>query len=217
VPFCAWVQRANHSATRRATQTTYSRDKSTNSQLITPTRVRNPLTELATSPSAKFCNSRKKPPGIERQISSASTYITTVLKHAATIWRQLSTLTRGLQLWRAMTSRSMTSRYSMTSTPRRWWQRRESCDGYTERKIIINSTLNLFLWIAVGILKISNRNIFRVLFDKIVSVYFSLKYIYRPVLALEMASPGNQHCASCIGTLSFLIGTVRIVCTAGSM
>jgi len=23
------------------------------------------------------------------------------------------------------------------------------------------------------------------------------------ILALEMASPGNQHCASCIGTLSF--------------
>jgi len=27
------------------------------------------------------------------------------------------------------------------------------------------------------------------------------KYIY--ILALEMASPGNQHCANCIGTLSF--------------
>jgi len=26
------------------------------------------------------------------------------------------------------------------------------------------------------------------------------KLIY--ILALEMASPGNQHCASCIGTLS---------------
>jgi len=29
------------------------------------------------------------------------------------------------------------------------------------------------------------------------------KYIY--ILALEMASPGNQHCANCIGTLSFPI------------
>jgi len=29
------------------------------------------------------------------------------------------------------------------------------------------------------------------------------KYIY--ILALEMASPGNQHCASCIGALSFPI------------
>ena len=27
------------------------------------------------------------------------------------------------------------------------------------------------------------------------------KYIY--ILALEMASPEKQHCASCIGTLSF--------------
>jgi len=28
------------------------------------------------------------------------------------------------------------------------------------------------------------------------------KYIYN-ILALEMASPGNQHCANCVGTLSF--------------
>jgi len=35
-------------------------------------------------------------------------------------------------------------------------------------------------------------------------VYFIWKiYIY--ILALEMASPGNQHCATCIGTLSFPI------------
>jgi len=26
---------------------------------------------------------------------------------------------------------------------------------------------------------------------------------YTHILALEMASPGNQHCANCIGTLSF--------------
>jgi len=25
------------------------------------------------------------------------------------------------------------------------------------------------------------------------------------MLALEMASPGNQHCANCIGTLSFSV------------
>jgi len=29
------------------------------------------------------------------------------------------------------------------------------------------------------------------------------KYIF--ILAWEMASPGNQHCANCIGTLSFPI------------
>jgi len=42
---------------------------------------------------------------------------------------------------------------------------------------------------------------FRVLFDKIASVYFTLKYI--DSLALVTASQGNQHCANCIGTLSF--------------
>jgi len=35
------------------------------------------------------------------------------------------------------------------------------------------------------------------------------KYIY--ILALEMASPGNQHCANCIGTLSFTMAlSVRV-------
>ena len=51
---------------------------------------------------------------------------------------------------------------------------------------------------------ISNHNSFRVLFDKIVSVYFIWK-IYLNILALEMAIPGNQHRANCIGTLSFPI------------
>jgi len=43
-------------------------------------------------------------------------------------------------------------------------------------------------------LPISNHNSFRVLFDKIAFVYILFgKYIY--ILALEMASPGNRHCA----------------------
>jgi len=32
-------------------------------------------------------------------------------------------------------------------------------------------------------------------------ILFEKKYIY--ILALEMASPGNLHCSSCIGILSF--------------
>jgi len=32
------------------------------------------------------------------------------------------------------------------------------------------------------------------------------KYIY--ILALKMASPGNQHCANCIGALAFPIGRI---------
>jgi len=43
-----------------------------------------------------------------------------------------------------------------------------------------------------------------VLFDKIATIHFVCeKYIN--ILALEMASQGNQHCASCIGTLSFAV------------
>ena len=64
-------------------------------------------------------------------------------------------------------------------------------------KIIINSAINLFLT-ATGILLFSNSNNFRVLFDKIPSVYFFEKCIY--ILALQMASTWNHHRANCIGT-----------------
>jgi len=64
-------------------------------------------------------------------------------------------------------------------------------------KITINNTINLLLETAVSILLISNHDSFRVLSDKIASVYVLFeKYIY--TLALEMASPGNRHCANCI-------------------
>ena len=49
---------------------------------------------------------------------------------------------------------------------------------------------------------IENHNSFRVLFEKIASVYFiRKKYVY--VLALEMASSEKHHCANSIGILSF--------------
>ena len=69
------------------------------------------------------------------------------------------------------------------------------------QKIIINESI--FFCDAISILVISNHNSFRVLFDKIASVYFFEKYIN--ILALEMASPVNRHCANCIGALSFPI------------
>ena len=56
---------------------------------------------------------------------------------------------------------------------------------------------------AISNLTISNHNIFRVLFDKIDSVFYLINIFF--ILALEMASPGNQLCAHCIGTLSFPI------------
>jgi len=39
---------------------------------------------------------------------------------------------------------------------------------------------------------------------------FEKFYIYRPTLTLEMASPGNRHCANCIGTLSIPLEAVTI-------
>ena len=61
---------------------------------------------------------------------------------------------------------------------------------------------------AISIFVIPNDNSFRVLFYKIASVYILFEnYIY--ILVLKMASPWNQHCADCIGTLSFL--RIRVV------
>jgi len=57
----------------------------------------------------------------------------------------------------------------------------------------INNKINLFVKTAISILVFSNHNCFRVLY-----ISFE-KYTY--ILALEMASPWNQH--YCIGKLSF--------------
>jgi len=70
-----------------------------------------------------------------------------------------------------------------------------SIENESVPKIIIN-TINVFLKTTISILLILNHNSFRVL----PYILFE-KYVY--ILALEMASPGNQHCANCIGTLSF--------------
>jgi len=48
-----------------------------------------------------------------------------------------------------------------------------------------------------------------VLFDKILPYILSKKNIY--ILALEMASPGKQHCANCIGTLSYPTESVALL------
>jgi len=77
---------------------------------------------------------------------------------------------------------------------------RKCVDNY-----IFNKGHNEFIFkTAVSILVTSIHNSFQVLFDKIASVYFIWKK-YINILALEMASPGNQHCASCIGTPSFTV------------
>ena len=41
------------------------------------------------------------------------------------------------------------------------------------------------------------------------------KYVY--ILGLEMASPGSQHCANCIGTLSFPVTWFVVVCSLNGL
>jgi len=68
-------------------------------------------------------------------------------------------------------------------------------------KIVLNGNINFFLNCDQHFGKF-----FLVLFDKnaYVYIYFiSKKYVN--ILTLEIANPGNRHCASCIGTLSFPI------------
>ena len=58
--------------------------------------------------------------------------------------------------------------------------------------VIINSIVNLFLKTSISVLVISKHNSFRVLFDKIASVFILVeKYIH--ILALEMANRVNQR------------------------
>ena len=58
--------------------------------------------------------------------------------------------------------------------------------------VIINNIVNLFFKTSISVLVISKHNSFRVLFDKIASVYILVeKYIH--ILALEMANPVNQR------------------------
>ena len=64
----------------------------------------------------------------------------------------------------------------------------------TVLEIIIDDTIYLFLKTAISILLISNHNSFRVSFDKIASVACILFEKCIHILALEMVSPGNQHC-----------------------
>ena len=65
---------------------------------------------------------------------------------------------------------------------------------------------------AVSIFVISNHNSFRVLFDKTTFVYFIWKNIYIYILALEMASPGIQHCAIVSAHFCSLYRHLRFFC-----
>ena len=71
-------------------------------------------------------------------------------------------------------------------------------------KIIINNTMNLFL-MQSAFLTFQTIIVSECHLIKSLPYFLSEKYFY--ILASEMASPGNQHCASCIGTLLFPIET----------
>jgi len=90
---------------------------------------------------------------------------------------------------------------------RRKWIAVSSVGNESVPKIITNNTMYAYLFFktTISILVISDHNSFRVLLIliKLLPNILFQKYIY--ILALEMASPVNQHCANCIGTLSFPI------------
>ena len=65
--------------------------------------------------------------------------------------------------------------YGWLSTELAWTTKRlypASLGNESVPNIIISNTINLFFKAAISILVISNHNSFRVLFDKIASVYF---------------------------------------------
>jgi len=70
-------------------------------------------------------------------------------------------------------------------------------------KILINNTTNLFLKPPAAFLEFRTITVSECcLIKSLLNILFE-KYIY--ILALEKASPENQHCANCINTLSFPI------------
>jgi len=73
-------------------------------------------------------------------------------------------------------------------------------------KITINNTVNLFLKIAINILVIQTITVSESVWQNCFCIFY-LKNIFLIILA----SQGNQHCASCIGTLSFHITNPDLV------
>jgi len=70
-------------------------------------------------------------------------------------------------------------------------------------KIIINDRIKFFLKVQSAFCQFQTTTVSECCLKKLLPYILSEKCIY--ILALEMASPGNQHCAICIGTLSFPI------------
>ena len=70
------------------------------------------------------------------------------------------------------------------------------------RKIILNDTINLFFKLQSAFCKFQTIAASECCLMKLLPQVLFEKYIY--ILALEMASPGNQHSASCFEALQWL-------------
>ena len=104
------------------------------------------------------CQTIASPPSYTPTSNSATIIITT----------RSGVITYWFVIWRAP-----------TDPPNPIWLTASSIGSECVQKITINNTINLvFFKIAISILLISNHNSFRVLFDKIASVYFIWKYIF---------------------------------------
>jgi len=68
-------------------------------------------------------------------------------------------------------------------------------------KIIINDTINLVLKLQAALWQFQTITVSVCCLIKLFTHILFEKIIY--ILTLKMASTGNQHCASCIGTLAF--------------
>jgi len=76
-------------------------------------------------------------------------------------------------------------------------------------KIVVNNTVNLFFTLQSAFWQVQTITVSECCLTKLLPNILFEKYIC--MLALKMASPGDQHCANCIGTLSFPISSFLII------
>ena len=75
-------------------------------------------------------------------------------------------------------------------------------------KIVTNNTINLFFKLQSAFWQFQTITGSEYCMIKLLPYVLFEKLIY--ILALEMASPGNQHCANSIGTLSFPVADWKV-------
>ena len=79
----------------------------------------------------------------------------------------------------------------------------ESKENQSVPKISISDTMKLFFKLQSAFWQFQTTAVSGCCLINCFRIFYLKMYLY---LALEMASPGNQHRANCIGTLSFPIG-----------